>query len=135
MNDDRGLCPSGWHLPSDDQWKVMEMARGMSEADANGTGWRGDAQNVGGQMKEADTAHWNSPNMGANNSSSFTGLGHGYRGTNGHFAVLLIDGYFWSLSPSGGDAWARILSYDYAGVYRYNSNGPENGFAVRCVLD
>jgi uncharacterized protein (TIGR02145 family) len=134
VDDDRGLCPSGWHVPSDDQWKVMEMHLGMSEADANSVGHRGAAQNVGGQMKEAGTAHWDSPNTGANNSSGFTGLGHVYRETSGGFANLLDYGAFWSSSPSGGSAWARLLCSDYAGLGR-NASYQRNGFAVRCVKD
>jgi uncharacterized protein (TIGR02145 family) len=89
---------------------------------------------AGGQMKEAGTAHWNSPNTGATNSSGFTALGSGLRSYSGGFNNLLNYGYFWSSSPSGGYAWYRRLSYYYAVVSRYNYSR-RSGFAVRCVGD
>jgi uncharacterized protein (TIGR02145 family) len=121
VDDARGLCPSGWHVPSDAEYTTL-------------TDFLGGASVAGGPMKEAGTAHWNSPNTGADNSSGFTALGGGYRIGSGGFNNLLSYGYFWSSSPSGGYAWYRRLSYLNAAVYRYNSN-LRYGFAVRCVGD
>jgi uncharacterized protein (TIGR02145 family) len=42
----RGLCPVGWHVPSDTEWKILEMQLGMSETEANKTGWRGTTEEV-----------------------------------------------------------------------------------------
>ena len=41
VDDARGLCPTGWSVPSDDDWKTLEVFIGMSPADADGTGLRG----------------------------------------------------------------------------------------------
>jgi uncharacterized protein (TIGR02145 family) len=73
----QGICPDGWHLPSDAEWKQLEMYLGMSETDVNSTGWRGTVE--GGKLKEAGTTHWADPNAGANNESGFTALPGGYR--------------------------------------------------------
>ena len=73
----QGVCPDGWHLPSDTAWKELEMYLGMSQAQADGTFIRGTDE--GGKMKETGTTHWNSPNTGATNSSGFTALPGGYR--------------------------------------------------------
>jgi uncharacterized protein (TIGR02145 family) len=132
VDDARGLCPSGWHVPSDDEWQTMEMHLGMSEADANDTGWRSSGS-VGNKLKEAGTAHWAS-NSGADNSSGFTGLGSGRRYAHGPLSNLLTNGFFWSSSPSDGSAWTRILYIDLADVSR-NLNGQRSGFSVRCVQD
>jgi uncharacterized protein (TIGR02145 family) len=121
VDDARGLCPSGWHVPSDAEYITL-------------TDFLGGASVAGGPMKEAGTAHWDSPNTGATNSSGFTALGSGYRSTSGGFASLLNNGYFWSSSPSGGYAWYRVLTSGYAGVFRSASN-LRDGFAVRCVGD
>jgi uncharacterized protein (TIGR02145 family) len=128
-----GLCPSGWHVPSDDEWKTMEMHLGMSASDANSTGWRSSGL-VGNQLKEAGEVHWNSPNTGADNLSGFTGMGAGFR-VGGGFSGLRTHGYFWSASPSGGYAWVRALHGSYAGVYRGNYDSLRHGFAIRCARD
>jgi uncharacterized protein (TIGR02145 family) len=121
VDDARGLCPSGWHVPSDDEYTAL-------------TDFLGGESVAGGKMKETGTAHWNSPNTGATNSSGFTGLGSGFRSSSGGFIFLLGKGYFWSSSPSGGYAWGRILNYSYASVLRSSYNR-RSGFPVRCVQD
>jgi len=120
VDDARGLCPTGWHVPTDGEWTVL-------------TDFLGGSSVAGGKMKEAGTAHWNSPNTGADNSSGFTGLGSGYRWGNSSYNVLSYD-YFWSSSPSGSNAWYRRLDYNSAGVYR-DVYRWKDGFSVRCALD
>ena len=73
-----GICPSGWHIPSDGEWQTMEISLGMSEADAASEGWRGSP--VGDYMKS--TSGWNGGGNGSN-SSGFTGLPGGYRYSGG----------------------------------------------------
>ena len=51
VDDARGLCPSGWHVPTDGEFMTLEMELGMSESEANDTGWRGTDQ--GTQMKSS----------------------------------------------------------------------------------
>jgi len=124
-------CPSGWHLPSDDEWMILEKNQGMSEFDANTTGWR-NSGTVGGKLKESGTTHWSSPNTGATNTSSFTALPGGNRYWEGGFIYLGSYAYFWSSSESGSGAWARGLHYLGDGVYR-SSYYRRFGFSVRCL--
>ena len=131
VDDARGLCPSGWHVPTDGEWMTMEMALGMSEADANSTGWRGTDQ--GTQMKT--TYGWYDDGKLGANSSGFSGLPGGYRNSNhGGFANAGYFGYWWSSSPNGSNAWFRLLSYYNEIVSRYNYN-QRNGYSIRCVRD
>ncbi|MGB1099778.1 MAG: fibrobacter succinogenes major paralogous domain-containing protein [Flavobacteriales bacterium] len=129
VDDARGLCPSGWHVPTDGEWMTLEMALGMSEADANDTGSRGTDQ--GTQMK-TDYGWYDGGN--GTNSSGFSGLPGGYRYGNGYFGNVGDLGSWWSSSPNGSFAWYRILFNDYEGVYR-NNYIPQYGFSVRCVRD
>ena len=129
----QGICPTGWHLPTDDEWKTMEMYLGMTQAQADGTGYRGTDE--GGKLKETGTTHWISPNTGATNSSGFTALPGGNRYSYGSFLYLGDFGYWWSSSEySGTDAWFRGLGYNYSQVDRNNSS-KAYGFSVRCLKD
>jgi len=60
-----GLCPMGWLVPCDDEFQDLEIHLGMPESVVNNTGWQGGPQNMGGQIKEAGTDHWGSPNSRA----------------------------------------------------------------------
>ena len=108
---------------------TMEMALGMSESEANDTGWRGTDE--GTQMKT--DYGWSGGGNGTN-SSGFSGLPGGYRNGNGYFSSAGYSGFWWSSSPDGSNAWNRYLNYYYEDVYRLYYN-PRNGFSVRCVRD
>ena len=128
----QGICPTGWHIPTDDEWKTLEMYLGMSQADADATGYRGTDE--GGKLKETGTTHWASPNTGATNSSGFTALPGGYRHTNGSFSALSNLAYFWSSSEVGTAALSRFLSHNNARAYR-DTHDKDFGFSLRCVRD
>jgi uncharacterized protein (TIGR02145 family) len=130
VDDERGLCPSGWHVPTDSEWMTMEMALGMSEVDANGTGLRGTDQ--GTQMKT--TYGWNSGANGAN-SSGFSGLPGGYRDQNQTFAGVPTSGNWWCSAPNGSAKWYRTLSTDNGELVYRGTNPERSGFSVRCIQD
>lgn len=129
--DNRGLCPTGWHVPTDCEWMYLENSLGMSVADQETLGWRG--TNEGGALKA--TTNWSSPNTGATNSSGFTALPGGYRNYDGTYANVGNNGFWWSSTENlSNGAWSRILFYSSPRVYRdYNSK--RGGFSVRCVRD
>ena len=127
-------CPAGWHLPSDDEWKELEMFLGMSKSEANSDGYRR-TDNEGGKLKENGTAHWDYPNTGANNESGFTGLPGGYRWYDGSFYNIESLGGWWS-STEGPSRYAinRELIYSIGGVARFTLP-MDVGFSVRCIRD
>ena len=120
------LCPTGWHVPSDEEWTTL-------------TDYLGGASVAGGALKEEGTAHWRGPNTGATNSSGFTGVPGGNRaGRHGcGFAYLGDEGYWWSLTRDGdGFPWFRRLKYNDALVFRGSKTwGRPFGFSVRCLKD
>jgi uncharacterized protein (TIGR02145 family) len=125
-------CPSGWHLPTDAEWKILEMYLGMSQSEADDAGWRGTDE--GGKLKEAGTTNWDSPNTGATNSIGFSVLPGGYRSSSSFYSEGKY-GRFWSSSDNGStNAWFRRFNYDFETVYR-GSIGKESGYSVRCVKD
>jgi len=129
----QGVCPDGWHLPSDEEWKQLEMHLGMSRAEADDTDNRGTDE--GGKLKETGITHWASPNAGATNESGFTALPGGYRKFWGSFSYIGLSGYWWSSSE--GDAvntYSRYLVYYGTDVYR-GFYGKNSGYSVRCAQD
>jgi uncharacterized protein (TIGR02145 family) len=125
VNDSRGLCPSGFHVPSDGEWMTLEMDLGMTSSEANATSWRGTDQ--GTQMK---TSSW-----GGTNSSGFSALPGGGRSSGGgYFFDQGYFGYWWSSSPVGNYAWYRYLGSGYSDVGR-DDDYPRVGFSVRCVRE
>jgi uncharacterized protein (TIGR02145 family) len=116
------LAPEGWHVPTDAEWTIL-------------IDFLGGVQIAGGKMKEAGTAHWVSPNTGADNSSGFSALPGGYRGNSENFEECGGHGYWWTGSQSNSfSAWTRHLEYDSDWVNRYEF--PQTyGFSVRCIKD
>lgn len=132
--DERSIAPQGWHVPSDEEWKQLEMHLGISQSEADDDGWRG--LDGGGKLKEAGTAHWLSPNTGANNKSGFSALPAGYRlSVYGKFSSMGNYAFFWSASKNDNSgAWSRSLNANFSGIGR--TYGSEHyGFSVRCLKD
>ncbi len=120
VNDNRGLAPPGWHVASDSEWQTL-------------TDFLGGRFVAGGKLKEADTLHWNPPNIGATNESGFSGLPGGYRSGIGNFDFWGSYGYWWSDSESDSiNAWARSLSFQ-SGYIQRQDVWKTLGVSVRCI--
>lgn len=140
VDDAQGICPAGWHVPSDEEWQELEMHLGMSQDEAGRAdpgGWRGTDE--GGTLKATGTSHWQSPNTGATNASGFSALpgggrpGYGIWG--GGFYYKGQKASLWTSSEHDAtEAWMRNLDYDSSGVRRRTIT-KRNGFSVRCVQD
>ena len=128
----QGICPTGWHIPTNEEWKTMEMQLGMTQAQADATGLRGTDE--GGKLKEIGTTHWNSPNTGATNSSGFTSLPGGYHYISGIFESIGTASYFWDSNSIGSDASRRSIGFDSQQIYQ--SYIPKQwGLNIRCLKD
>jgi uncharacterized protein (TIGR02145 family) len=128
----QGICPSGWHLPSDDEIKTLEITLGMTQAEADMTSQRGTDQ---GSQLAGNEPLWTNGLLVQNaafGNSGFEGLPGGARLPSGTFADQSIGMYFWSSSESSTDAWYRVLHYTSSGVDR-NIASKSFGFSVRCV--
>ena len=126
------LCPAGWHVPSDSEWKVMESFLGINQEELDvETGWRGTDQ---GNMLKSTTG-WNFQGNGTN-TTGFTGLPGGYRSyldVPEPFKYMGVYGYWWSSTELNFySKWNRALGASYSNVYR---NFPIKTFgqSVRCI--
>ncbi len=133
VNDTRGIAPEGWHVPTDNDWKQLEMYLGMSQSEADGYLFHGTDE--GDKLKETGTAHWLPPNSGATDEVGFTALPGAERGRDGAFSALGTNAYFWASDETNTtEAWSRHLFYTRSDIYRYDYV-KVNGFSVRCVKD
>ncbi len=133
LNDPRGLGTEGWHVPTDDDLKELEIYLGMSQSKTDSIGWReGDA---GNNLKEAGTSHWASQNKGATNSSGFSALPGGCCLYNsGQFNYIGLNAAFWASSEKDSTrAWTRVLRDN--GAIDRGSQNKIFGFSVRLVRD
>lgn len=122
VTDSRNICPSGWHIPTDSDWDELQI-------------FFGGADIAGGALKEAGTAHWNTPNTDATNISGFTGLPGGIRLDSGIFNNIGAYGIWWSSDELNANAgWYRSLLFNSGSINR-SSNHKRYGFSVRCVKD
>jgi uncharacterized protein (TIGR02145 family) len=132
VTDTRGLAPAGYHIPTDAEWKTLEMFLEMAQADADKNMWRG--TNQGSKLKESGTTHWQAPNSDATNSTGFTALPGGYR-NDGLFGIIYTNGVWWTASEENSEnAWNRNLSSVYASISR-GSILKSDGYSVRCLKD
>jgi uncharacterized protein (TIGR02145 family) len=126
------VCPSGWHIPSDEEWKVLELHLGLSREEADAIGYRGSPE--GAKLKETGTYNWVERSELGSNLSGFTALpGGSAQGGEG------IIGLWWSATPydPGPDywwIWCRWLMWDASWIARSEIARPSL-LSVRCVKD
>ncbi|MFC2086268.1 FISUMP domain-containing protein [Bacteroidota bacterium] len=133
----QGVCPSGWHLPSDEEWKELEIYLGMDPDEADDYGYRGTNE---GSKLAGNSDLWEDvflENEAAFGTSGFTALPGGGRHYDGSFYNLGSTARFWSATElDASSAWYRRLLYATAttGVSRYYDS-KNIGYSVRCVKD
>jgi uncharacterized protein (TIGR02145 family) len=117
----QGICPAGWHLPSDQEWQELEISLGMSQAEAAMVNvWRGTDQ--GTQLMKGG-------------SSGYNALLSGRRYYTGSFSLINSYEYIWTSAEDGSNAWRRCLREGSADIGRWNTFPKSCGFSVRCLRD
>ena len=120
--DNRNICPTGWHVPNDNEWTTLGDYLGGKDI-------------AGGKLKESETLHWKTPNTEASNLSGFTALPGGFRGGEGLYYDLGEWGNWWSSTASDEiQAWLRWLYFD-DGILGRGFYGKQHGMSVRCIKD
>ncbi len=120
-NEDKNVCPTHWHLPSDDEWTVLlDFIAGD-----------------GGKLKKEGITEWLSPNSFATNTSGFSALPAGFRDEAGNYVQISTNGKWWSSLQHEifkSNAWYRDLNNGNGALFRgfYDKSA---GLSVRCVED
>jgi uncharacterized protein (TIGR02145 family) len=121
--DPRGICPIGWHVPSDAEWDTLIT-------------FVGGEINAFEKLIETGSTHWQRSYAGVTNSSGFTALPGGLRQPYGGFGGRSYDGIWWSSTM----ATPATSSYLYISINNFmdalmEQGSPSLGFSVRCLRD
>ena len=121
----QGVCPCDWHVPTDEEWTILENYLGGPNV-------------AGGKMKETGIEHWLSPNTGATNSSGFTGL------PAGEFDAYFVPNKFWLLNRAAV-FWTSTKTNQLQAIERYLSHDDAvcgslpwhkvMKYSIRCIKD
>lgn len=121
-NDPRGITPQGWHVPTEVEWTTLQTHLGGVSV-------------AGGPLKAIGTVYWLSPNSGATDSSGFTALGAGRRGSAGGFLSIQALVGFWSsneVDSTNANRWGLGSSVSSFGPFSINKL---SGYSIRCIKD
>jgi len=132
-NSVQGICPPGWHIPTDLEFKIVEGAADSQYRIGNLEWDVADSLrgfDAGKNLKSTLSWSW----LNGTDLLGFWGLPKGYRHPNGTMIEAGWFGCFWTRTVYGNDAWGRVLYWDNDVVGRLGYYA-ENGFAVRCIMD
>ena len=119
--DARGLCPAGWHVPTQPEWGELMTTLGL-EVSAN-------------KMREVGTAHWTSPHSGTTNETGFTALGGGYRNYLGEFKELNWTVGYWSSTSNSSIGASHVDMYSFDPDLKNYGIDKKTGLYIRCMQD
>lgn len=115
------ICPEGWRVPSENDWKNLFVPQGGSSDAAN-------------SLKEKGMTHWNFQQYEPTNASGFTALPGGGFNRFGAFTSFGAYGYWWSSTATETGAIKYNMYNDSRTVYKYDVD-KSYGFSVRCIKD
>jgi uncharacterized protein (TIGR02145 family) len=127
----KASCPAGWHLPSDEEWSLLEMNIGVEYSVAMHGGVRQD-EKIANKLKDTGDISW----YGTNTAKFSARPGGGRYEHSSKFSTIYAHAYFWTSSPKGNLVWYRDISINY--IFRESTSwslGKKSGMSVRCLKD
>jgi uncharacterized protein (TIGR02145 family) len=122
MNGNKNVCPTGWHVPSKEEWIILSDYLGGEDV-------------AGGKMKEVGVENWKSPNTKAENTSLFTALAGGWRQSSDNFNEAKSRGFWWSSTKSSQYMGFSESLNAYSGKTFINDYPMDYGLSIRCLKD
>lgn len=120
ISDSRNIAPEGWHVPTEDDWQVLENYLRTNQAS---------------QLKTKGTDYWLTPNTNANNNTGFSALPGGNRTDDGYFSLMTYSGLWWtSTKYDDKSALVRFMMFNNESIKRC-ANTYKTGLSIRCVKD
>ncbi|NDF59576.1 MAG: hypothetical protein EB100_00695 [Crocinitomicaceae bacterium] len=121
VDDSRGICPTGWHIPTDSEWsELINVVDGDSKAAV--------------KLRESGTQHWMKSKVETTNESGFTALPGGFRDAKGSFFVKGFNGYWWSTKGYVKMEFNKT-TFSLSALVGTQEKIKRNGLSVRCLKD
>jgi uncharacterized protein (TIGR02145 family) len=128
----QGICPLGWHIPTDNEWKILEGTVDSQYSVGDPIWTTSGLRGFDAGLNLKSTSGWHNNGNGTD-LYGFTALSGGYRNIAGNFYTLEWSGKFRSSSRNSvSHAWYRLLSYDRDDIGRI-TNYIDEGLSVRCL--
>ena len=129
--DPRGLAPEGWHIATDEDWKVLERSIGMDSSETELMAWRGQEQ-VNGILPQ-NSNNWPSASMHFGNNKYALNINPGgVVRYNGMLSANSLEAYFWTATHNAQQAMYRSISYQRTQIFRQYAD-MRYGMSIRCV--
>ncbi len=120
----QGVCPDGWHVPTDAEWYELESTFATGDCSPSRLDWG--CYPAGSSLK---TSSW-----GGDEDSLFKVVAAGLRDRTDKFSFLGSYSYFWTSSMLGDGVWRRAFLNTQDNILR-NTENPEFGYSLRCIMD
>lgn len=136
LQSQKNIAPAGWHVPTDEEWRELEITLGMTSSEAEQTGWRGENEanlltaqyNAGWPANDQDVGLYGSDFYGFNAKPS------SIRSHDGRTNIQSNSAWWWCNTTESGDFYYRTIDTYHQRIFR-QSMLPANGLSIRCVKD
>ena len=127
----KNIAPEGWHVPTDEDWKILEREIGMSMSESNALGWRGshEANKLVARYSQgwpSGAALFGTDEFGFNAKSGSCRLFNGEINYQGNTA------FWWTASTDGNEGWYRYIDANQTRIFRQHTY-KGYGMSIRCV--
>lgn len=132
VEDERGIAPEGWRVPTDEDWKILESYIGMESAEVNATAWRGTFE--GALLASKNSVGWGLGDMFGQDEYGFNAIPAGCRIQDGRRNVSGEVAFWWTSSTNDDQAWYRYMDTNDERIFRQHIY-KSYGMSIRCIKE
>lgn len=131
VESEKNIAPEGWHVATDEDWKMLEREIGMSAIESNALGWRGETE--ANKLTARYSYGWpdGSPLFGTD-EFGFNAKPGGCRIFNGETNIQGNTAFWWTSNSEGNEAWYRYIDANQTRIFRQHTY-KGYGMSIRCV--
>lgn len=133
VENSKNIAPEGWHIPTDEDWKILEHEIGMAHEEVEALGWRG--VNEANKLAALNAVGWpeGAPLFGSD-EYGFNAKPGGCRSFSGETNLQGNIAFWWSASTDGNEAWYRYIDANQTRIFRQHTY-KGYGMSIRCIKD